>query len=184
VGIDESFDALVARSYAGLKQLAGVVLREQRDAADLAGGPSSVVNEAVGRLAAQESRPVNEEQLRGLMTVAMRRVLADRRRRREAVKRGGGWSPEAIRESALGLVESVGSGVRRREDASRVQQAVAELLHREPRRGEVLLLSAQSGLSTAQIAEIVGIGVATVERDLRFARAWVAAWLEDAGEAA
>lgn len=184
MGSDDSFDALVAKSYAGLKQLAGVVLREQRDAADLAGGPSSVVGEAVGRLAAQDSRPVNEEQLRGLMTVVMRRVLADRRRRREAAKRGGGWSPEAIRDSALGLVESVGGVARRREDASRVQQAVAELLHREPRRGEVLLLSAHSGLSVSQISEIVGVGEATVERDLRFARAWIAAWLDDAGEAA
>lgn len=178
----ESFDGLVARSYTGLKRLASMAIRENRDGAALASGPTSVLNEALGRLSAQQSRPQGEEQLRGLTTITLRRVLADRRRRHEADKRGGGRAPVAIGDAAAHLLESVGHQSSREESIARVRAALAALLQCEPRRGEALVLFASSGLSTVQIAEVLGVSVPTVERDLRFARTWIAAWLEERGE--
>jgi RNA polymerase sigma factor (TIGR02999 family) len=174
-----SFDALVARSYQGLKRLAAITMRENRDGASLATGPTSILNEALGRLAAQEARPQGEEHLRGLATMTLRRVLSDRRRRRDAEKRGGGRASAPLTEASAQLFESVGHAASRDESVARVRAALAALLECEPRRGEALVLSASSGLPVAQIAEVLGVSVPTVERDLRFARAWIAAWLED-----
>ena len=174
-----TFDALVARSYLGLKKLAAMTMRENRDGAALTSGPTSVLNEALGRLSAQDSRPQGEEQLRGLATITLRRVLSDRRRRREAEKRGGGRAVAPLSEASAHLFESIGHAASRDESVARVRAALAALLECEPRRGEALVLFASSGLSVAQIAEVLGVSAPTVERDLRFARAWIAAWLED-----
>lgn len=175
----ESFDSLVARSYGGLKVLARSVLREHLDAARLADGPSSIVHEAVGRIASQDALPESEAHLRGLMTITMRRVLSDRRRRQDAAKRGGDRRREELDASAAVESESVGGAVRRGESSERAQAALAELLRCEPRCGETLVLSLRTGVTTAQLAELLGVGTATVERDLRFARAWIAAWLAE-----
>lgn len=176
-----SFDALVARCYIGLKKLAAITIREQRDGATLTSGPTSVLNEAIGRLAVQQSRPQGEEQLRGLATITLRRVLADRRRARDAEKRGGGRASLTLTDEAAHLVESTGHAASRAESMARVRTALTALLEREPRRGEALMLFVSSGLPVAQIAEVLGVSVPTVERDLRFARMWIAAWLEHGG---
>lgn len=160
-----------------------MAMRENRDGAALASGPTSVLNEALGRLAAQDSRPQGEAQLRGLATITLRRVLSDRRRRKEADKRGGGRVVAPLSDASAHLLESVGHAASRDESIARVRAALAALLECEPRRGEALVLFASSGLSVAQIAEVLGVSVPTVERDLRFARAWIAAWLEDRGAA-
>jgi RNA polymerase sigma factor (sigma-70 family) len=156
-----------------------MTIRENRDGRAIASGPTSVLNEALGRITAQDARPGSEEQLRGLATITLRRVLSDRRRRLEADKRGGGKAPLALEHDAVALLESIGHASQRLESGERVRAALAALLECEPRRGEALVLSASSGLSVPQIAEILGVSAPTIERDLRFARAWIAAWLED-----
>ncbi len=177
-----SFRTLVTRSYGGLKKLASMTIREHRDGGALAGSPTSILNEALGRIAGQDVHPRNEEQLRGLATITLRRVLSDRRRRRNAEKRGGGRALIALSPDAVALFESVGHASQQRESAARVRAALSALLDCEPRRGEALVLSVSSGLTVPQIAEILGVSAPTVERDLRFARAWIGAWLEDGGE--
>lgn len=177
-----AFSVLVSRSYAGLKRLASMAIRENRDGRAIASGPTSVLNEALGRITAQDARPRSEEQLRGLATITLRRVLSDRRRRREADKRGGGRAALSLSHDAVALLESIGHASHRRESSERVRAALAALLECEPRRGEALVLFVSSGLVVPQIAEILGVSSPTIERDLRFARAWIAAWLEDGGD--
>lgn len=181
-GDPASFSALVSRSYMGLKRLASMTIRENRDGRAIASGPTSVLNEALGRITAQDAHPRSEEQLRGLATITLRRVLSDRRRRREADKRGGGRAALSLAHDAIAQLESIGHASHRRESSERVRAALAALLECEPRRGEALVLFVSSGLTVPQIADILGVSAPTIERDLRFARAWIAAWLDDDAE--
>lgn len=178
-GPNAGFDALVARAYPALRPLAAMTLREHRDAAALASGPTSVLHEAFLRVAGQTARPSNEEQLRGVTTIVLRRVLLDRRRRREAVKRGGGLAPQALPIAGVSSDDPsptwLSGGAEMRE-ALRV--AALELHRAHPRACEGFLLSTLHGLPQANIAAILAVSVPTVERDIRFARAWIATRIE------
>lgn len=172
------FDELVSRCYPGLKQLAAIALRELRDGSVLASGPTSVVGEAVGRIAAQDRLPSSEEHLRGLAMITIRRVIADRRRRRNARKRGEGWTEVELDEAALALSRAEDGGLAP-DDAALVRDALSALARIGPQAAEVLILVALNGRTHSQVAEDLAIGASVVERDVRFARAWIEAWVAD-----
>jgi RNA polymerase sigma factor (sigma-70 family) len=52
--------------------------------------------------------------------------------------------------------------------------ALAELAEANPRKAEVMTLSAVCGLTNVQIAALLDVSEKTVQRDLEFARAWLA----------
>lgn len=130
---------------------------------------SSLLDEAMVHVLGQRSDIRNASQLRGLTTLFLRRILADRRRRRRV-------SREALAEKARHGRETAetapGLGL-----SGELAEALAALGEFDERKLACLSLSAARGLGDAEIAEQLGISRATVERDLRFARAFVAARL-------
>jgi RNA polymerase sigma factor (TIGR02999 family) len=179
------FGTLVARAYPALRGIAALVLREHRDAQQLASGPTSVLHEALERVARQDESPRNESQLRGVTAIVLRRVMLDRRRRREAAKRGGGVQPEALFEQSAAQPRHAPTWpVGGRDAREALRASVAELHRSHPRACEAFLLVTLHGLAQATVAEILGVSLPTVERDLRFARAWIAARVleEDLGD--
>jgi RNA polymerase sigma factor (TIGR02999 family) len=178
------FGTLVSRAYASLRGIAAHVLREHRDAQHLASGPTSVLHEALERVARQDEVPRNESQLRGVTAIVLRRVMLDRRRRREAAKRGGGVQPEALHEQGVAHPREAPTWpVGGRDAREALRAAIAELYRAYPRACEAFLLVTLHGLAQMAVAEILGVSLPTVERDLRFARAWIAARvLETGGE--
>ncbi len=105
----------------------------------------------------------------GAAAQAMRDVLVDAARRKGARKRGGDAERTALDEEAL----AAGTGVSV-EDAIAVDRALARLRDGHPRQAEVAALRIFAGLSEAEIAEVHGVTARTVERDFRFARAFLA----------
>ena len=81
------FDQLVEHAWDDLRRLSRRSIRAQQGAVRFA-EPTSLLAEAMGRLTAQESKPTNAAQLKGLATLALRRALADRRDRSEYPTRG------------------------------------------------------------------------------------------------
>ena len=57
-------------------------------------------------------------------------------------------------------------------------RAGAELAEREPRRAEAISLHTIGGMTVPMVAELLGVSVATVERDLALARAWLASQMK------
>jgi RNA polymerase sigma factor (TIGR02999 family) len=105
---------------------------------------------------------------------AMRQILVDAARRRLAQKRRGGG------EWAVSLDESLAAAPVRPAELVALDEALALLATVDARRAAVVEHRFFGGLTAEETAAVLGISRATVERDWRSARAWLAAELGDA----
>lgn len=129
-------------------------------------GASGVVNEVVLKLLRENAikSAKNRRQLYVSANRAIRQVLVDHARRRNAVKRGGDRKREHW-DSVL-EVFTVENGCQFED----LHNALNELNKESPRQREVVENRFFAGASTQQIAELLGISPATVERDWRLAK--------------
>jgi RNA polymerase sigma factor (TIGR02999 family) len=104
----------------------------------------------------------------------MRQVLVDAARRRSTAKHGAGLRLVTFDE-ALNTPTETGAGL------LALDGALTELGRQFPRQAEMVESRYFGGLSVPEIATLLGVSVATVNRDWRTARAWLAAELRDAG---
>jgi RNA polymerase sigma factor (TIGR02999 family) len=98
---------------------------------------------------------------------AMRQVLMDAARKRMAQKRGG----DGI---AISLDDSVIGAPLRAAELVALDEALARLAALDPRRATVVEHRFFGGLTMEEIAAVLDVSTATVERDWRSARAWLA----------
>jgi RNA polymerase sigma factor (TIGR02999 family) len=103
----------------------------------------------------------------------MRNLLVDRARARLADKRGGGQTPLELDEALRVPDEHLGA-------IADLHEALTRLEDRSPRQSQLLQHRYFGGLSLEESASALGVSVATVKRELRLARAWLA--LELKGE--
>jgi RNA polymerase sigma factor (TIGR02999 family) len=99
---------------------------------------------------------------------AMRHVLVDAARRRLAHKRGG------AHDFAVTLDDAVHGAPVRAAELVALDGALSRLAALAPRRAAVVEHRFFAGLTTDDTAEVLGISTATVEREWRAARAWLA----------
>jgi len=135
--------------------------------------PAALVNESFMMLIRQRKAYDNRGQFFAIATRMMLRVLVDYRRKHQAAKRGG-----AVTRIRLVLDErQVAYERQRRLDPIELEE-LAEALKRleslDPRKAEVVKMRVVWGLRVPEIAESLGVSASTVERDWRFAKAWLA----------
>ena len=151
--------------YGELRRLAASYLRRERPGHTLQ--PTALVHEAYMRLLDQRKVDwSNRAQFMGLAAVMMRRILVNHARDRVAHKRGGG--AEHVPLTLVG--EEIGAAVVNVID---LHEALERLSAADARKGRIVELKFFGGLTTDEIAETLGISAATVERDWKFARAWL-----------
>lgn len=151
--------------YGELRRLAAGYLRRERPGHTLQ--PTALVHEAYVRLMNQRQIDwSNRAQFVGLAAVMMRRILVNHARDRIADKRGGGaehvpltLAGEGIGAPAVNLLD--------------LHEALNDLSETDPRKARIVELKFFGGLTTDEIAETLGVSTATVERDWKFARAWL-----------
>ena len=158
-------DRLLPIVYAELRRLAASYLRRERPGHTLQ--PTALVHEAYVRL--MDQRQIdwsNRAQFMGLAAVMMRRVLVNHARDRVADKRGGGAEhvPLTLAGEGIGAEEV---------NLLDLHDALNRLTESDPRKGRIVELKFFGGLTTEEIAEMLNVSVATVERDWKFARAWL-----------
>ena len=161
---DES-DQILPAVYNELRRLAAGYLRAEREGHTLQ--PTALVHEAYVRLINQRQIDfTNRSQFVGLAAVMMRRILVNHARDRIAAKRGGG--AEHVSLTLAG--DDIGA---REVNLLDLNDALTALSEFDPRKGRIVELKFFGGLTTAEIGEFLGVSVATVERDWKFARAWL-----------
>ncbi len=160
-------DALGEQTYQQLRRMAAANFR---GGGDITLQPTALVHEAWMKiLKGQPEVLADRAHFLSLAARAMRQILIDQARARRALKRGGGQVHVTL--------SGVGGEAESASDVIAVDTALKALAELDPRRAQVVELRFFGGLSTAEIAEVVGASVATVERDWRAARAWLAAQL-------
>ena len=158
-------DRLIPLLYPDLHRCAAARLRREGRPRSLQ--PAELVHEAYLRLAG-ERRAVwqSREQFLAVASDLMRRILIDRGRERRAQKRSGGG---ARMLSSGRSVETRPSGV----ETLDLRAALVRLAARDPRQSRIVDLRFFGGLSLGEASHIMGLSIATVERDWQKARAWL-----------
>ena len=158
-------DALVPEVYDELRRLAASYMRQERDAHTLQA--TALANEAYVRLADQTKvHWRGRAQFLAIAARAMRQILVDHARRREAEKRGGGQARVTISDTAATFGQPV-------LDLLALDEALAALGTLDERKARVVELRFFAGLTTKEAAEALGASETTVDDDWALARAWL-----------
>lgn len=176
-GDESALEKLTPLVYDELRRLAAHYLRNERSDHTLQA--TALVHEAYLRLLElNQIEWQNRAHFIGVTANLMRKVLVDHARRRNAEKRGS-----SDRKISLSQAENFLSGGG---DVNLVElDAVLENFSREyPRQGKIVELKFFGGLTIDEIVTVLSAGdtriaATTVERDWRFARAWLHAELKN-----
>ena len=136
---------------------------------------TALVNETWLRLAGSHLAPNDRAHFFRIAAQAMRRVLIDAARQRDARKRGDGAAPVTLDEE----LPAAGSST----ELLALDQALGNLAVSEPRLAQIVELHFFAGIEFAEIARMLGLSERTVGRDWRAARALLHLALADAGTA-
>jgi len=164
---------LFSVAYEELRRLAASVRRSDANATV---SPSTLVNAAWLRLAnSPRLAPQSELHFKRIAVQAMRRILVEAARRRRAHKRGGCGAIQFVP-----FDDSVSAPVSCDSDLLALDAALEELARVNPRQAALIEIRFFGGLAVAEIGELLGISPATVDRDWRAAKAWLASKLRRA----
>lgn len=158
-------DALMAAIYEDLRRLAESHMRGERRDHTLQ--PTALAHEAYIKLIGQHS--VDWKDRSHFFSVAsrlIRRILVDHAREKHAQKRGGGASRIAMEDHDITAPE-------RDVDLLALDEALTMLAEIHPRQAEIVELRYFGGLTIDEIAELLGVGKRSVDRDWSIAKAWL-----------
>ena len=169
-----ALDQLFSLAYEELRRLASSVKR---------GDPSStlsataLVNEAWLKLAKQPGiAAASRLHFKRIAARAMRQLLVEAARRRNAHKRGG--DGEVI---FVSFDDSLDGAVTPQENLLALDTALTELARLEPRQAQIVESRFFGGLEVSEISSLIGVSEATILRDWRAAKAWLGQSLRQAG---
>ncbi len=161
-----SLDQLFSVTYEELRRLASSVKRGDPSATL---SPTALVNEAWLKLS-KSPRFTSASRLhfKRIAARAMRQLLIEAARRRHANKRGGGADVTITFDDSFD--EKPTSG----QDLLALDSALEELARMNPRQAMMVESRFFGGLDIAETAELLEVSEATILRDWRAAKAWLA----------
>jgi len=170
-GQPQALDQVFPLVYEELRRLAAGHMRGERPGHTLQA--TALVHEAFARLVGTEVTARSRVQFLALASRAMRHVLVDHARARQRVKRGG-HAVMVTLEQCLVVSEEPDPAL------LDLDAALRELEAQDGRKARAVEMHFFGGLTHEEIAGLLEVSVSTVRGDLRFAKAWLAARLEDA----
>jgi RNA polymerase sigma factor (TIGR02999 family) len=161
----QALDDLFSLTYEELRRLASSGKRGDRGHTL---SPTALVNEAWLKLASSPGvAGASLVHFKRVAARAMRQLLVEAARRRNAGKRGGAEFP------VITFDEAVHSDVASNRELLGLNAALDELADLEPRQAMIVESRFFGGFETAEIAEFLGTSEATILRDWRVAKAWL-----------
>jgi RNA polymerase sigma factor (TIGR02999 family) len=158
-------DRLFSAAYEELRRLAAAV---RRDDPGRTLSPTALVNEAWLKLASSPAfAATSPAHFKRIAARAMRQVLIEAARRRSARKRGGGAPLVTFDEDTL-------PPARDAEELLALDTALDALARLEPRQAQIVESRFFGGLDVRETSAVLGVSEATILRDWRAARAWLA----------
>jgi RNA polymerase sigma factor (TIGR02999 family) len=164
-GNEVAYDELLPLVYAELRRVAVRYMSTERGDHTLQ--PTALVHEAYLKLVDQRrANWKNRAHFVGVAAMIMRRILVNHARDRAAAKRGGG-----AERVSLTVAENILAGSEI--DLVDLHDALERLTVLDPRAGRIVELKFFGGLTLDEVAEVLQVSLATVERDWSFARTWL-----------
>lgn len=157
--------------YAQLRQMAS---RRLRDANTPTLTPTALVHEAFLRIQDSTIDWRDRAHFFALAALHMRNVLVDYARAQAAEKRGG----HLLQVTLTGAIAQDAPGPGQDADVLQLDEALRRLESEDARTGRIIELTYFGGLNREEVAHVLEISVPTVDRGLRFGRAWLRRELE------
>jgi RNA polymerase sigma factor (TIGR02999 family) len=162
-----AIDDLFSATYEELRRRAAAVRRNESSATL---NPTALVNEAWLKLAnSPEFHFDSPLHFKRIAARAMRQLLVEAARRRLATKRGGDDGVRWVTFDDLVHQQAVSE-----RELIALDLALDELAQAEPRQADMIECRFFGGQSVAEAAASLGISEATLARDWRSAKAWLA----------
>jgi len=162
-----AIDELFSLTYEELRRLASTVKRGDPSATL---NPTALVNEAWLKLAnSPELASASRLHFKRIAARAMRQLLVEAARRRNADKRGGGDAAQMVT-----FDESLATRSNSVKEVLALDLALQELAHFQPRQALMVESRFFGGCDISETAALLGVSEATILRDWRAAKAWLA----------
>jgi RNA polymerase sigma factor (TIGR02999 family) len=152
--------------YGELRKLAALRMSGEREGVTLQG--TALVHEAYLRLVGGAGQQTwnGRGHFFAAAAEAMRRILVESARRRQALRRGG--DRQRVELEHIELPEPAVP-----DDVLSVDEALQKLALQDPGKAELVKLRYFAGLTMEEAAETLGISLATAHRHWNYARAWL-----------
>lgn len=162
-GDPKAIDELLPLVQGSLHQLAARYMRGEHAGHTLQA--TALVNEAFLRLIEVDVSWQSRAHFIAIAANTMRRILVDHARAARREKRGGDAERVTLYETRIGAEAGP--------DILELEDALTGLAEVDARKAQIIELSFFGGLTYGEIAEVLGVSEATVDRELRFAKAWL-----------
>jgi RNA polymerase sigma factor (TIGR02999 family) len=173
-GDQAAFDRLLPLVYGELRQMARRYMARQQSGHTLQ--TTALIHEAYLKLVEQKDKQwQNRAHFFGVAAQAMRHILVDYARSKQAERHGGG-------AQAVSLDEALTVSQERTAELVALDDALQELAKFDPRKSQVVELRFFGGLSVEETAEVLKVSEVTVMRDWSMAKAWLHRALSDRSE--
>ena len=164
-GDERAVDELLPAVYDELRRIAKYYMSRERSSHTLQA--TALVNETYLKLIDQQKVDwKNRSHFFGLAAEIMRRILVNHARDRVAQKRGG-----ELQQVSMSV--AIDTFQKQEVEILALNDALIELAKIDERKSRVVELKFFGGLTSKEIAEVLQISDATVEREWSFARAWL-----------
>jgi RNA polymerase sigma factor (TIGR02999 family) len=160
-GDPQALDRVTALVYQDLRRLAAYHLKSESDVGSLQA--TALVHEVYLRISSLRSVDwKGRSHFLSVVTKMMRQILVDQARARNAAKRDASAADE------IPLIQE-----HQQLNTLAVDQALERMSQRYPRCAQIVELRFFGDLDFKEIADVMTLSLTTVERDWRFARAWL-----------
>ncbi len=171
-GDKAALDALTPIVYDELRRLARRSLSRERAGHTLQ--PTALLHEAYAKLVQQHGQDFQSRaHFFGVAAHLMRLILIDYARGKNRVRRGSG----AVH---LPINDKLDAAHHRPDVLVQLDDALNELATFDERKAKIIEMRYFAGMSMEECAEALGVGVATIGREQRLARAWIGRYLAPA----
>lgn len=159
--------------YETMRRLSRRYISQEKDGYTLQA--TDLVHEAYAMLVESPIDWQNRQHFYAIAARTMRRILVNRAREKNAIKRG----------QAYQRVTFIESEVSNHSDSSNIlelDEVIAQLEQLDPRKAEIVQLYYFAGLTYREIGLCMDISEATIDRELRFSKAWLANRMQENNE--
>jgi RNA polymerase sigma factor (TIGR02999 family) len=163
-GDRSALEELTPLLYDELRQLAERCMRGEKDGHTLQ--PTALVHEAYERLIGVDLQWRSRAHFMGAAAQVMRRILVDHARARNAAKRG-------VDYSRVSLDDALEIGADSQQLVIELDDALTKLGRFDGLKSQILEMRFFGGLTYEQAAAVLDISPATLDRELRLAKAWL-----------
>ena len=164
-GNREAIDEIFPLVYDELRRLAASRLRTERDDHTLQ--PTALVHEAYLRLIEQNKQTwENRVHFFGLAAEMMRRILVNHALGKNRIKRFGN-------QTRLALDDAVSFAQEKEIDVVLLDEALINLTKFDAVQAKIIELKFFGGLTSEEVAEVLGVSDSTIKREWRIAKAWL-----------